>query len=108
MNYQTITDANMHLHNAFFSGTQVRIPPPKIIYQEHLVTLFYVLQCDQINFSLVISKIQLLFKVSLACLQTNSVHCIIDLTDKGMGVRQSFETGLEIAELLFQSVCNLG
>jgi hypothetical protein len=23
MNYQTITDANMHLHNAFFSGTQV-------------------------------------------------------------------------------------
>ena len=23
MNYQTITDANMHLHNAFFAGTQV-------------------------------------------------------------------------------------
>ena len=30
MNYQTITDANMHLHNAFFSGTQVTTDSSKI------------------------------------------------------------------------------
>ena len=32
MNYQTVTDANLHLHNSFFAGTQGYILKPAVMW----------------------------------------------------------------------------
>ena len=32
MNYQTVTDANLHLHNSFFNGTQGYILKPSVMW----------------------------------------------------------------------------
>ena len=91
MNYQTVTDANLHLHNSFFAGTQGYILKPAVMWNTSHILYERFLPASKTQEGLHVTHVSLtIVSGQYVCRENYSASPLVEVEVNIMDIKENY------------------